>query len=1699
MEATKNNNILNQELVEEKKTFRYKTYEYFLNMLWLRKEPSFITLYIFHFIEIIQLISFAFSAPHINTWNISENTFKYLHFILSGFRITPLLFFTSYTTFSLIFILLFLIFAALLIFLIIQIMFRKENSKVFAKCLSFTQMLILPLKVVFIIPIIELFLIPFNCEEQIEFIRLVNWGDYKCWSSTHLFYIILGIIGAIVFLIFLMVLNYYYFYPFFVDISTTRLNSNVDTMLILIKVILIIQYIFLNNEYESITILLLISFFLIYCQLKNPIYNAEHLELFLNLRNIIIFWTYLILFIAKITKKESTFNNKIYLMLVSYPLVIYCFIMYFNERRILSNLYGNNIKFNDINSCISNIRILMQLINSFVREHTTNANYRENFYNKDIIILKGIIENHTSSCIREDCPLTKFIKNEGIYTVQKQALLSHMSFIFVKAIQSFPNDLLIRILYVQFNYDHKYNLSTVRTTFEELKKMKMDNKTKFIIFCQERTISQMRIKTEGESEEQEQNEKILLEQNYQRLKNLISNITKLYAEFWGIFEAKVTNSLNIQKLYKLGENLNFYLKEVNTLWENELKNKKLNFENEPVAQLYSLFLKEILWDKKKSDLVQKKINEEHNLHEYNKVQDENTISFKLNSLESQDLIIFVKSNEKGKCTIVQFSNSLSYIIGYERYEILNKPFEILLPAIFKDCYSKKIENYIRYSNMTKETENDSLKEIDKKKTLTLIKNKMGYINPFYLKCSICEDNDFSDSFLIRMKLESVDFKSMYAFYILARPDFSIESISSSAINLGLSMDLLKKYVIKLNILIRSNLNKNLNLFEKYKEFENVDKKITWVFPDIIYPKDDSMKDKEKSIQDLIKDSKKAKFNLQIIEIRAATNDIGGYIFKIFEPKKKKQEKNTQITEFIPSLKNQIIFDLLNLKYIRTIIVSKKSGLRNLREEEEYNTNLFNNNTPTYKSNKKKKESQENREINEDSSNDEYIENKITKEKMLELQTKDSIGIKLFINTLSFFGKEISLIRHRPNRELYPTGKAQEPLIKISLNDFTKRIYSRIKDSPFKFKKAKSIAKVDKLEDKNLVEKKYEDNNNMNKEVKKSQDKTEDIVEINKDLFGENTLSLKNIVNINSITRIKLLDFLIYIIIIVLTIIEFILSNNFFKDQKVRYKYFKYSYDLLNGIVYIKYFLTEGVLTVNTNNYILSLPNKEIYLTNVKKELTAYHTLFSTLFAEINNPKIKLSNNYRKFVINKKVEMKTWNNGAEKVEYQPLQSAQTKLMNALIYISNSSPDKNVFSLDDKYIYELLNNLLNSHYDTYENIIFLIMDDFSKNSQNKRTNNLIILIISLAISIIYLYFFWYLMIRLDNDREKPVNLFLTIKNKIFEDLKNSSENFSNKLLNKFFGVDENEEESQQNYTANVKPNDINITKFTALNEYKETNNKGYSFIFYYIQFIIFLAIFNIIMIIKCLDSQSYYRNIENYITVYNITRFSEIYLMTRIDITKQYLENPKVGNYEFEGKDYSYTFLYVFLFMSGQIENTIKEMSKTDSFLRNQYKEDFMNYFYHEFTKLINNDDPNMQEYSKYGFKVVCLEVFEMLRYLYIKYTMDDERDIINRNISNLINDKKFIYLDVTIKTFFKPWYEKLVGLIDSYFYSYLDNKINILILIFIIMIILISIFYWIIWKRNEEQFINKIEKSFDLINLIPEEIKTIIVTKLNEAS
>jgi len=102
---------------------------------------------------------------------------------------------------------------------------------------------------------------------------------------------------------------------------------------------------------------------------------------------------------------------------------------------------------------------------------------------------------------------------------------------------------------------------------------------------------------------------------------------------------------------------------------------------------------------------------------------------------------------------------------------------------------------------------------------------MGYLVPPNAKFSIFGDTDFANSFIIKEQFEASDIKSNYLYYILANPEFNIKAISSSSNHLELTMDLLKKYAIKLNILIRTSKENNLNLFDEYKDYIMEQKKI----------------------------------------------------------------------------------------------------------------------------------------------------------------------------------------------------------------------------------------------------------------------------------------------------------------------------------------------------------------------------------------------------------------------------------------------------------------------------------------------------------------------------------------------------------------------------------------------------------------------------------------------------------------------------------------------------------------------------------------------------------------------------------------------------------------------------------------------------------------------------------------------------------
>jgi hypothetical protein len=92
---------------------------------------------------------------------------------------------------------------------------------------------------------------------------------------------------------------------------------------------------------------------------------------------------------------------------------------------------------------------------------------------------------------------------------------------------------------------------------------------------------------------------------------------------------------------------------------------------------------------------------------------------------------------------------------------------------------------------------------------------------------------------------------------------------------------------------------------------------------------------------------------------------------------------------------------------------------------------------------------------------------------------------------------------------------------------------------------------------------------------------------------------------------------------------------------------------------------------------------------------------------------------------------------------------------------------------------------------------------------------------------------------------------MKKKVFENLKNSAENFSNKLLNKLFGNEDGEEESQQDYQSNIHPNDINIVKFKAANDDHSSIKNAFSFMEIVIVLSLFLLVYLICFIVKYFD--------------------------------------------------------------------------------------------------------------------------------------------------------------------------------------------------------------------------------------------------------
>ena len=1685
---TKKDQILsfNQESSIDDKSLKFKIYNYFYLILKSKREISSIILSLLILCETIQLISYAFTEPHLESWKIDKEAIKYISIILGALRVSPLMKYVSFSNYLIVAYCLLGIIFAFYIIVLIQILTNSPDTKQIAG-ISFIRILINIISIFLYIPITELFLLPLKCENG----KIIIISDsQECGAGFYYLYVVIGIIGAI--LLFLLVLFFlnFYFYPFYESNLNRKLTTSNDIFLHIIKLILILRYIYIKNEYFSIAFLLICSLFLVIKEFYESTYNNSLLKIIVNIRNISVFWTYFILFISKICY-NSKINGVIYLLFFSYPIIIYFSILKIKREEI--DYFLIPVEINEINYLIQKTKILINMIESEIEENNTiNKSTNKKKKKKSEIFLYGYIKMHAKTCPIEECPLVKYLSNKGNYNFQKQCLLSYMSIHFNTIIKNFPKNSLIRIYYIHFNYTKRYNLNSVRTNLAELKKIKVNFQEEFIIFCMEQDIKEIDSKVSDIGLNGDTFDNELIDQKYLKLKYLIENTTKLYVEFWSIFSGNITN-LNTNKLNILGTKLNNYLKEINNIWDSDLKNRNADFEHQGIILLYSKFLKEILWNNKKSEEISKKINNGFYFRQDRRKAKSGKKSKIPNIdsvLENQDYLLFANSNEKGLCKIVQCSYNILYFLGYEKKELIRKPIEILMPSIFVEGHKKMLVDRIKKMINSHSSLLDSSRNSNKKQTFILLRNKIGYLLPMNASFTIYDDSDYSNTYIIKGKMEPKDSKSIYAYYILTKPDFTIDSISSSSLNLGLSMDLLKKYLVKMSILVRTQNDEVLNLFERFQEFEDEPREIMWVYPNIIYPKDNSQRNKEVNLQDLIRQSPKGRFYLQINTFRYSPDKIIGFSFKIIEMHRK-EKHHLNFNDFIPRSKHEIMFDLLNLNYIRTILVEKKSGLRNLRDNENQEDSIKKS-VVSKKANKKKNKVGMLELMEETSEDENKKESVLTKEKILELQGMDSNSIKSFIFSLPFNGNDVSLEKHRPNREKYPAGKITEPHIKIEVSHFIKRIEEKILSDPYLLKKLKnSSIKTD------AITENIDSNDYLSSPLSPKKESNKE--EIGREI-SDVSLVLSKLFDDYAIHLFIIISFCIYGYMVILSCLEFIFTYKQMNEIQNDLEFFKKGANLMNIMLYTKFFLTEAVIAnkLNSSNIkYIGLENYDLNTFNneIKRELSICHQKFSELFNSFSSNTNKFSKKYRDFMEEREMTFYSLANDIPIEDPKKFSASLNKIPASLFYISTVLDKDNILIMEMRNTYELMKNLLNGYIINWKEATNYLGEE-AKKSTERSIFSLIILILSAAFAIISVYIYYRVLANVSINSEKPINLILTIKKKIFEDLKNSAESFANKLLNKFFGNEDNEEESQHERQTNIQINDINMVKFKSPSS---VSYSCFSFLIQILQLILFLGIVEIYFIFKYVYSINNFDNMNKFIDVYNITELTDSDIISTINVVKSFLYNDKIKIYELDSIE---PFISSFYEISNYIEKTLIETSKTKSFLKGEYKSQFIKYLYSNFGELIQKDVDikKINEDITNGFRPILSEIYEIIRYFGFQYLSKEnyfkERRIDNTT-SELINDEYWITLNSIVKNILRKWFSNIEDIMNKIFDKYMNKAKVVHTIVFVILQCFLLLYFIIIWRKYYITVKVMIKKSQELINLIPEEIKYIMVEKINE--
>ena len=295
--------------------------------------------------------------------------------------------------------------------------------------------------------------------------------------------------------------------------------------------------------------------------------------------------------------------------------------------------------------------------------------------------------------------------------------------------------------------------------------------------------------------------------------------------------------------------------------------------------------------------------------------------------------------------------------------------------------------------------------------------------------------------------------------------------------------------------------------------------------------------------------------------------------------------------------------------------------------------------------------------------------------------------------------------------------------------------------------------------------------------------------------------------------------------------------------------------------------------------------------------------------------------------------------------------------------------------------------------------------------------------------------------------------------------------------------------------MQPNDINIVKFKSPTK---SSYSCFTLIVRIFQLTIYLIIVVAYFIFKYVYTLNNYNNMSKYIGVYQVTENTDSDIISSIDVVKSFLYNSSIPIYENNSIN---PFNDVFYEITDYIEKTVIEISKTECFLDGEYKDKFIQYLYGDFSSILNNDITELNNYDiKNGFRPILSQIFEIIRYFEFLYLTKENyfnSSRIDSAVCILINDESWVELNFIVKNILRIWFDHIENLMKRIYEDYMRKAKVVHTIVFVVLQCFLLLYYVIIWRKKFIEIKTVIQKSQELINLIPEEIKYIMIDKINE--